>query len=139
VYYLWQAYVCVCDLTVVLLCGVNKKKDDIVTRRSAAHSPPPGPRSFYLVQSLIQNPNGSMHAARYDFDEDGNRNAILSSPAQPSPHQKLLSSMVLGDGSFEASMKERSRVSFPRKVLQVIFNFNIICSSPQSSCDIVHS
>ena len=57
-----------------------------------------------------------MRDASYDYDGGGGggtSNAIVPSPVgHPSPGQKLLSSMVLGDGSFEASMKERSRVSF---------------------------
>jgi len=41
--------------------------------------------------------------------EGGNEsNAIV----YPSPHQKKLGSMVVGDGGFESMMKERSRVSY---------------------------
>lgn len=51
-----------------------------------------------------------MSEASYDYDGGSTNNDIIPSPVQPSPSQKLLSSMVLGDGSFEASMKERSRM-----------------------------
>ena len=69
-------------------------------------------------------PIGIMSDARHGFDEGGNSNAIISSPGQPSPGQKLLSSMVLGDGSFEASMKERSRVSSSTSHNAYSINFN---------------
>ncbi len=39
---------------------------------------------------------------------DNENNAIV----YPSPHQKKLGSMVVGDGGFESMMKERSRVSY---------------------------
>jgi hypothetical protein len=70
------------------------------------------------------NPVGIMSDARHGFDEGGNSNAIIPSPGQPSPGQKLLSSMVLGDGSFEASMKERSRVSSSISHIAYSINFN---------------
>jgi hypothetical protein len=77
-------------------------------------------RHTHATHLRINIPNsGNMsetsEASSYDYDGGGGTtsNAIIPSPVgQPSPGQKLLSSMVLGDGSFEASMKERSRVSF---------------------------
>ena len=79
---------------------------------TTALTPPPRPTASAQRRiNHTSNPIGIMSDARHGFDEGGNSNAIIPSPGQPSPGQKLLSSMVLGDGSFEASMKERSRVS----------------------------
>jgi len=46
------------------------------------------------------------------FDDEVSGNATLVEPQQllASPDQKKLSSMVIGDGGFEAMMKERSRI-----------------------------
>ncbi|KAL7534929.1 hypothetical protein ACHAWF_004994 [Thalassiosira exigua] len=57
---------------------------------------------------------GSMNDPLSSGSEDeGNNNAIVIEPQElaiPSPGQKKLSSMVIGDGGFEAMMKERSRM-----------------------------
>jgi hypothetical protein len=72
-------------------------------------------REGFALNKKSHTMSETSEASSYDYDGGGGTtsNAIIPSPAgQPSPGQKLLSSMVLGDGSFEASMKERSRVSF---------------------------
>ena len=59
------------------------------------------PLAFYIIMNEPQSRSG--------FDNDGINGNVL---VMPSPGQKKLSSMVLGDGNFEEMMKERSRVSF---------------------------
>ena len=61
--------------------------------------------------------NKAQQQSTYD---DGNikRNAIITS----TPEQKKLGSMVLGDGGFEAMMKERSKVS---TIMYILFMYNI--------------
>ena len=61
--------------------------------------------------------NKAQQQSSYD---DGNikRNAIITS----TPEQKKLGSMVLGDGGFEAMMKERSKVS---TIMYILFMYNI--------------
>mmetsp|Transcript_28772 Transcript_28772/g.61356 ORF Transcript_28772/g.61356 Transcript_28772/m.61356 type:complete len:274 (+) Transcript_28772:106-927(+) len=53
-----------------------------------------------------------MNKSQSGFDEGGNNAIVVGEPDQlfSSPEQKKLSSMVLGDGSFEDMMKERSRM-----------------------------
>ena len=46
-----------------------------------------------------------------ELQQFGAADGSTSSEIMPSPNKQKLNSMVLGDGSFEAMMKERSKVS----------------------------
>ena len=61
--------------------------------------------------------NKAQQQSTYD-DGNSKRNAIITS----TPEQKKLGSMVLGDGGFEAMMKERSKVS---TIMYILFMYNI--------------